>query len=223
MQKSLPRTLSFILCGNIVIFLYKINRLRLKYSSPVIPDAIFTNSRKNDILSSLSNDSCFHAPEEEIELIEWYPKTPGKAHKLLFDGEIFLPGESLRERTDCTQAFQVSQNVAIKYCQPTVPAHVSECEIVCRCCDCEGLAQDRRGAHERRAPAVCQRLSRRSRRWSVVSADSTPVHKSTPMDPRCEILRGVVGWLPALTRGATASQSKGLLALLLSRTLSVGK
>ena len=86
--------------------------------------------RRRLSIPSLSNDSCFHAPEEEIELIERNPETLGEAHELPFDGEIFLTGESLRERADCTQAFQVSQNVAIKYRQPTVPAHVSE--KVCR-------------------------------------------------------------------------------------------
>ena len=120
------RVVKIRLQGNIVILVEKINYFELKYSSPVIPDAIFTDSLKKAAVPSLPNDSCFHAPEKEIELVEWNPGAPGKAHELLLDGEILLAGESLREGTDCTQAFQVSQNVAIEYCQPAVPPHVSE-------------------------------------------------------------------------------------------------
>lgn len=47
--------------------------------------------------SSLSNDSRFHAPEQEIELVEGDSTPFGETHELSFDHKVVLPRKSLRK------------------------------------------------------------------------------------------------------------------------------
>src|SRR5690242_212672 len=85
---------------------------------PIIPDPI--TSAFISFPRSFQNLPRFHAPEEEVELVERYADLAGIGGEFLLDGEVALRRERLRDLPDGAGAHEVFQNVPVEDRKPAV-------------------------------------------------------------------------------------------------------